>query len=1060
MPHPTDPSRDLLFGLLALQNGLIDQVQLVAAFQAWTRDKARALADHLIALGHLDGAQKAAVEAMAVLHVAKHGDVRRSLAAIPAGRSTRESLARLGDPDLGGTLARVRPRSTEQYGEADADRTATYRVGSATGDGQRFRVLRPHARGGLGAVFVALDTDLHREVALKQILDDHADDPDSRQRFLLEAEVTGGLEHPGIVPVYGLGTYGDGRPYYAMRFIRGDSLKEAIEHFHADRAARNDPGKGSLELRQLLRRFTDVCNAIEYAHSRGVLHRDLKPGNVIVGRHGETLVVDWGLAKLTGTPDPSSGETALRPGSASGSAGTLAGSALGTPAYMSPEQAEGDIEHLGPRSDVYSLGATLYYVLTGRPPFVGDAIDVMPAVRKGEFPPPRLVDPTIDRALEAVCLKAMASRPEDRYGSCRALVEDIERWMADEPVGARRDPVIVRARRWARRNRTVVAGGAAALLAGLIGLAAVATVQARSNSALEAKNVQLTAANAAATRAKDDAEKALAETARAKRATEEALAQSEASRRRAEAAEKTARSEADKAKAVNDFLTQDLLIQADPDYNPVDDKVTVKELLDRASGAVATRFTGRPRVEAAVRTTIARAYHGLGAFARAEPHERAALEILRREPGPEALETLIAMRSLAHTLTHLNRSAEAEPLLRAALDGLRRLRGPDDQETLTGMSMLAGLLEHMGQYAEAERLLRPTVEGFRRTMGPGYDDTLSNLNNLGLALRFQGKLAEAEAVYREVLSARMSRFGPDHPGTLTTTHNLAMVLYQQDRLAEAEELFRRALEGGRRVEGAEHRNTLTKIHNLGMVLQRRGKLAEAEPLFRVALERRRQVFGSDHPETLGAMHILAHLIARRSRPAEAEPLFREAREGYLRRLGPDHALTADLARDLGGVLVVLGRPTEAVPPLRAALAWRRTAGRDDPINLAGDLATLGLALSRAGRPAEAEPFLRECLMIRTKRAPDDWSRFNAMSLVGAASLGQARYAEAEPLIVPGYEGLKAREDRIPIPSQPCLPEAAERVVRLYEAWGKPEQAARWKVKLGLANLPADVFARP
>src|SRR5262245_8674908 len=224
--------RHLHFGLLALQNGLINQAQLVAAFQAWTLDKARDLAAHLIGLGHLNDAQRAAVEVMADLHVAKHGDVERSLVAVPAGRSTRKSLARLGDPDIGATLGHVGSGhgSTE---DGDADRTTSYAVGTATSDGQRFRVLRPHARGGLGAVFVALDTELHREVALKQILDQHADEPTSRQRFLLEAEVTGGLEHPGIVPVYGLGTYGDGRPYYAMRFIRGDSLKQAIERFHA-----------------------------------------------------------------------------------------------------------------------------------------------------------------------------------------------------------------------------------------------------------------------------------------------------------------------------------------------------------------------------------------------------------------------------------------------------------------------------------------------------------------------------------------------------------------------------------------------------------------------------------------------------------------------------------------------------------------------------------------------------------------------------------------------------------------------------------------------------------
>ena len=383
--------------------------------------------------------------------------------------------------------------------------------GNAATDAEgRFRIIRFHDRGALGEVFVARDQQLHRMVALKRIKLDHAADKDKCARFVVEAEITGRLEHPGIVPVYGLGTYDDGRPFYAMRFIRGDNLKAAIEQFHQAEVKGRDPGERTLALLKLLRRFLDVCNAIDYAHSRGVLHRDLKPGNIMLGKFGETLVVDWGLAKSVGRPEaaPASAtmdDRTLVPQSGSDLHGTELGARLGTPAYMSPEQAAGRIADLGPASDVYSLGATLYCLLTGRAPFTdSDMAELLRKVERGDFLPPRKLKGWIDPALEAICLKAMATDPAERYRTPRALADDVEHWLADEPVSAWREPWTRGLLRGVKRHRTAVVGVAAAMLAALVGLGAVSAVQARANGQLKRANEALNVANTQLVAAKDE----------------------------------------------------------------------------------------------------------------------------------------------------------------------------------------------------------------------------------------------------------------------------------------------------------------------------------------------------------------------------------------------------------------------------------------------------------------------------------------------------------------------------------------------------------------------------
>jgi len=445
--------RNLLFGMLALQMDFIDRDALITGLQQWVFAKTRSLGEILHEQGRMSADRVRLLEALVQEHLHVHGDdPQRSLAAIALSRSVPSDLQSVVDADLQASLAHA------AAGSADPDSTVDH-VPAAPGS-SRFRILRPHARGGLGEVFVAEDEELHREVALKEIQAKHANDPVSRHRFLLEAEITGRLEHPGVVAVYGLGQYPDGRPYYAMRFIRGESLKEAIQRFHSAKmlvgfkAGLAHARDHRHALGELLGRFLDVCNAVAYAHSRGVLHRDLKPGNVMLGKYGETLVVDWGLAKVIGRPEAATegDEVTLRPGSGSSAAETQAGSAIGTPQYMSPEQAAGRLEELGPASDIFSLGAILYTLLTGQAPFSGaDVGELLRKVQRGEFTPPRKIRWGVPAPLDAICRKAMALKPSDRYGTALELAADIKHWLADEPVSAYREPMYHRLQRLGRR---------------------------------------------------------------------------------------------------------------------------------------------------------------------------------------------------------------------------------------------------------------------------------------------------------------------------------------------------------------------------------------------------------------------------------------------------------------------------------------------------------------------------------------------------------------------------------------------------------------------------------
>jgi serine/threonine-protein kinase len=509
-----DTDRNLLFGVLALQLDLIDRDGFVAACAAWATRKGTPLADVLMSLGLLSADDRAEVERLLERRLKKHGgDVQATLAAA-ADAAVRGAVAAVGDVEL----ARSLPPTPSEW-------MALPTLAPTTPDTPRYAMLRLAGIGGIGRVWLARDSSLGREVALKELRPDRAD-PGFWDRFVREAQVTGQLEHPGIVPVYEVSRRpSDNQPFYTMRFVRGRTLSDAIAAYH-ERRKRGQAGR--LELRELLGAFVQVCQALAYAHSRGVLHRDLKPHNVALGDFGEVMVLDWGLAKVSAETEPAGeGRVAQTVVLDTEQDATQAGEALGTPQYMAPEQADGRPDLMNVRTDVYGLGAILYHLLTGEPPFDGDQTPrILDRVRHDAPRRPRELAPEAPRPLEAVCLKALAKRREDRYPTAKALADDVQRYLADEPVSAYRDPFTVRLTRWGRRHRTTVTAGTALLL--------TATV------ALTVGMLALTAANKETARAKHRTQLALEQVTLEQARTKEALDAKTAALERSGKAEKSA----------------------------------------------------------------------------------------------------------------------------------------------------------------------------------------------------------------------------------------------------------------------------------------------------------------------------------------------------------------------------------------------------------------------------------------------------------------------------------------------------------------------------------------
>jgi eukaryotic-like serine/threonine-protein kinase len=670
---------------------------------------------------------------------------------------------------------------------------------------------------------------------------------------------------------------------------------------------------------------------------------------------------------------------------------------------------------------------------------------------------------------------------------------DLQRFAAGRPILARRSSAIERSWRWTKRNLGLAALNA--LAASLITIIAIVSSVAAWTYRAQSKDLRfeklLSEANL------HRADQALVETKAAKKATEDALAHSEESRKQAIVAESTARHEAAKAKAVNEFLTQDILTQAEPANNDVQDKLTLLEAVERAAGKVGERFRDQPQVEAELPGTIAETFHGLGSFAAAERQIRARLEIESRLHRSHSIEALKALGAIGHYRYHLGADREAIDPLQKAAEGLKRALGPDHLDTLEVRGNLAVAYEVVGRTAEATAIKEETLKLKTATLGLDHPLTFPSRNNLAVAYLAAGRTAEAIAMHEETLKLSTAKRGPDHPDTLATRMNLAQAYNKAGRTAEAIAMNQETLELLTQKFGPDHPNTLACRGDLAIAYVAAGRAGEAIALLEKMLKAETAKLGPDHPVTLKRMANLAASYWWVGKLDRSVPLFEEVLERTTAQLGADNPSTWMVKANLGTNYKDAGRLEEAlalleevnrerhrIPSFRSVgsnlmdcyiragrickavtladeqLAQGRATLPPSSPQLAGLLARAGSTLLRAKAWSKAEPLLRASLAIGGKTAPNDQQTFATESLLGSVLLGQNQYAAAEPLLIQGYEGMKAREAKIPVPGRAKLTEAGARIIELYDVWNKPEKVAQWKAKLGIVDLPADVFAAP
>jgi serine/threonine protein kinase len=763
-----------------------------------------------------------------------------------------------------------------------------------------YRLLRKLGEGGMGQVWLAEQSaPVKRQVALKIIKAGRYDNS-ALLRFDVERQTLAIMDHPAIAKVFDAGSTPEGQPYFVMEYVPGLPITKY-------------GGQKHLSVQERLALFIKVCEGVQHAHQKAIMHRDLKPSNIlVVDVDGKPMprIIDFGIAKAIS--QQAEDETLV----------TRAGGMVGTPGYMSPEQADPSVLDVDTRTDVYSLGVVLYELLTGELPFDARQWKTRPfhevlrqlqeedpqrpstrvstdssGIAKSSGIEPQKLARLLRGDLDCIALKALEHERERRYSSPSDLAADLNRYLRNETITSRPPSFSYRTRKFVRRNRVAVAFTAALVLV-IVGFAVSMTLE----------------------------------------------------RNRAQR-------EAETSRRVSDFMAGMFKI-SDPSESH-GNTVTAREILDKASEQIEKGLDQDPQVQARLMQTMGTTYRGLGLYEQSHRLLEHAVAIQTQTLGPDNPDTLRSLALLGSVVKTQGGFADSEKLLRQALAAQQRVLGPDHPETMETVSYLTDTLDAEGHLAEAEGLLRRTIANQQKTLGPEKPATLRSMRSLTGILLDEGHFAEAEKFGKETLGLEQHALGPDHPGTLWSMNLLALTLQQEGRYIESEKLFRETLAVETRVLGPDHNNTRAALANLGLSLLAEGRLTEAEAVQREELARTRKAVGPDKPDTLESMAYLAITLGKDHKLEESERLLRYAVEIGLRTLGPVYA-TRFAMGNLATTLAYEKRADQSIALFEGLMAYASKAEGTAMIDANYQYAA---GLSVLGRKDQAFEHLQEAVKL-------------------------------------------------------------------------------------------------